>query len=325
MRYNGLLGVLQACAHWEAFMSELGTVFFRGGFRPLAEATVSIRSKALNYGLGCFEGIRAYWNAGRKQLFIFRCPEHFERMTRSVKILGMSPLPPIQKLCELSVELLRRNEVRCDAYLRPIAFVNSELLSPTIVQEDNEFAMYALPLNDYLDTANGVTARVSSWVRVSDNMIPVVAKPTAAYLNSALARLEAKQAGADEAIFLNKEGYVAEGSAEHIVLVRDGRLVTPSSEDDNLFGITRASLDELARNELGLDVVYRHVKRTDLYIAEEAFFCGTGAQVTPITRIDDRIIGEGRPGPITLKLQAVYAQAVRGENAKYSAWCMPVY
>ena len=300
-------------------------VFFSGEFRPLEDAKVSIRSKALNYGLGCFEGIRAYWNAQRKQLYIFRCEEHYVRLSRSLRILSMPQPMSIRDMVKTTVELLRRNEIREDTYIRPIAFIASEQLSPTIVPEENEFAIYTLPLADYLDTAKGVTARVTSWTRLTDNMIPVSAKPTAAYLNSALARLEAKNAGADEAIFLNKEGYVSEGSAEHIFLVRDGTLVTPSSEDDNLFGITRATLDEIARAEMGREVIYRHVLRSELYTADEAFFCGTGAQVTPLTKIDDRVIGDGRPGPITTQLLQLYFKVVHADHEKYEHWCLPVY
>lgn len=300
-------------------------VFFKGRFRPLEDAKISIRAKALNYGLGCFEGIRAYWNAQRKQLYIFRCEEHYRRLARSLRILSMPQLMATGDMVKATVELLRRNEAREDTYVRPIAFIASETLSPTIVPEDNEFAIYTLPLADYLDTENGVTARVSSWTRLNDNMIPVSAKPTAAYLNSALARLDAKNAGADEAIFLNKDGYVSEGSAEHIFLVRDGRLITPSPEDDNLFGITRATIEEIAPNEMGREVIYRHLRRSELYTADEAFFCGTGAQVAPIVKIDDRVIGDGRPGPITSQLLQLYSRVVHAEHEKYASWCMPVY
>jgi len=306
-------------------MSDPNIVFYQGDFRPLEEAKVSIRIKGLNYGLGCFEGIRAYWNADREQLYVFRLREHYVRMHRSLRILHMPPPLSVERMCEVTLELLRRNAMRQDSYIRPIAFINSEKLSPLIVPEDNAFAIYVIPLADYLDTSKGVRARVSSWRRLSDNMIPVAAKPTAAYLNSALARLEAQQVGADEGIFLTQEGYVSEGSAEHIILVRDGRLVTPAAEDDNLRGITRETLLELARAELGLETECRHVRRSELYVAEEAFFCGTGAQVTPIIEIDGRPIGDGSVGPVTQRMKDTYLRVVLGEIETYRHWCTPVY
>ena len=301
-------------------MSDPNIVFYQGDFRPLEEAKVSIRIKGLNYGLGCFEGIRAYWNADREQLYVFRLREHYVRMHRSLRILHMPPPLSVERMCEVTLELLRRNAMRQDSYIRPIAFINSEGLSPLIVPEDNAFGIYVIPLADYLDTSRGVRARVSSWQRLSDNMIPVTAKPTAAYLNSALARLEAQQVGADEGIFLTKEGYVSEGSAEHIILVREGRLVTPAAEDDNLRGITRETLLELARAELGLETECRHVRRSELYVAEEAFFCGTSAEVRPILSVDRFPVGEGHIGSITRRISALYHDVVRGIEGHYGEW-----
>ncbi len=156
-------------------------------------------------------------------------------------------------------------------------------------------------------------------------MIPARSKPTAAYLNSALARFDAQANGFDEAIFLTQDGYVSEGSAEHLFLVRDGRLVTPTSQEDNLDGITRRTLAELARAELGLPVEERRVSRTELYIAEEAFFCGTGAEVAPLIAVDRRKIGDGKAGPITAKLSELYRRVGRAEEPKYAHWCTPVY
>lgn len=305
-------------------MAEHGIVYFRGDFRPLDEAKISVRSKGLNYGLGCFEGIRAYWNEERERLYIFRGLEHYHRFHRSMRILNMIPPMSPEEMVDVTIELLRRNNVREGSYIRPLAFMGSEALSPTIVEEDNEFVIYSLPLKDYLDTNTGVTACVASWTRISDNMIPVSSKPTAAYLNSALARMEAKSAGFDEAIFLTREGFVCEGSAEHIFIMRDGELITPASSDDNLEGITRETLSTLAREELGMNVVARHVRRSELYVAEEAFFCGTGAEVTPVVKIDGRMVGDGKPGLVTVKLQKLYFSVVHGEIEKYIKWCQPV-
>lgn len=305
-------------------MAEHGIVYFRGDFRPQEEAKISVKAKGLNYGLGCFEGIRAYWNKKAERLYIFRALEHYRRFHRSMRMLNMIPPMSPEEMVEITVELLRRNNVREGSYIRPLAFMGSDALSPTIVEEDNEFAIYTLPLKDYLDTSAGVSACVASWTRISDNMIPVSAKPTAAYLNSALARMEAKNAGCDEAIFLNRQGFVSEGSAEHIFILREGEVITPASSDDNLEGITRETLSTLAREELDLNVNARHVRRSELYVAEEAFFCGTGAEVTPLVKIDGRVLGDGRPGPVTVKLQKLYFSVARGEIEKYLKWCLPV-
>jgi len=298
--------------------------YFRGGFVPLSEAKVSIRAKALNYGLGCFEGIRGYWNTARQQLYIFRMEDHYIRLHNSCRILRIQLPLSVEELCVVTKELIRRNGHREDVYIRPLAYIASELLSPTLIPEDNELAIYTMPLADYLDTSNGITACVTSWTRLRDNMIPVRAKPTAAYLNSALARAEARERGCDEAIFLNANGFVSEGSAEHVFLVMNGDLVTPSTEDDNLRGITRATIAEIAA-ELNRRVIFRHVNRSELYIADEVFFCGTGAQITPVVKIDGRPVGNGRVGPVTSELQALYARVVRAEHPKYAHWCAPVY
>jgi branched-chain amino acid aminotransferase len=306
-------------------MPEPKVAYFKGDYRSFSEAHVSIRSKALNYGIGCFEGIRAYWNARAGQLYVFCCREHYERLHNSCKILRLPLSLTVERLTEITVELLRRNEHREDVYVRPIVYSSSELLSPTLTADGVEFAMYTLPLRDYLDAAKGVTGCVSSWRRVSENMIPARAKPTGAYLNSALARDEAKMNGYDEAILLTQDGYVSEASAEHVFIVRGGVLVTPTTQEDNLEGITRRVIRQLSRNELGRDVIERRVSRTELYTAEEAFLCGTGAEIAPLIEVDRRKVGDGRPGPVTKELQAVFIKAVRAELPKYASWCTPVY
>ncbi len=298
--------------------------FFKGGFHPLSDAKVSVRCKALNYGLGCFEGIRAYWSKQEGQLYIFRAEDHYERLLLSTKIVHLKLNMSVAQLVAATVELLRRNAPREDTYIRPLVFNNSEAMSPQLTDDPAELAIYTLPLRDYLDVTKGVTACVSSWRRVSDNMIPARAKPTAAYMNSALARLEAKENGYDEAIFLTNDGYVSEGSAEHIFIVREGKLITPSSQEDNLDGITRRTLCQIAP-ELGFEVVVRRISRTELYVADEAFFCGTGAEVCPLVSVDRRPVGNGKPGPITLELQKLFWRVVRAEVPKFADWCKPVY
>jgi len=305
-------------------MPECTVAFFRGEFRPISEAVISVRAKSVNYGLGCFEGIRGYWSAEKKQLFVFRGRDHYERLHNSCRIVHLNLTYPVDKLVELTREIIRRNGHREDVYIRPLVLNNGETLAPTMSSDPADFAMYTLPLNDYLDVKKGVTAGVSSWRRVTDNMIPARAKPTAAYMNSALASYEAKLNGYDEAIFLTHDGYVSEGSAEHIFLVRDGKLVTPTSQEDNLDGVTRRTIREIAP-DLGLEVCERRVSRTELYVADEIFFCGTGAQVTPVVSVDHRIVGAGRMGAITARVQEYYFKVVRCGVPKYAHWCEPVY
>lgn len=301
-------------------MPEQQMAYFDGEFVPVSDANVNIQCRALNYGLGCFEGIRAYWRGEDEKLFIFRVEDHYARMLKSCKILQLDVGLTAAQMVEITDELCCMNGYACDTYLRPLAFDNSFQLSPVISHEDNVFALYGFPLRDYLDTSKGIKVCVSSWRRVSDNMIPARAKPTAAYLNSALARWEAQANGFTEAICLTNDGYVSEGSAEHVFLVYDGELVTPTSQDDNLDGITRKTLIELASQELGRKVTERRVSRTELYVADEVFFCGTGAEVTPVTAVDYRQVGDGAMGPVTRELQELFFNVVKGRVEKYARW-----
>lgn len=305
-------------------MYESQCVYFKGEFVPPSEANVNIQCKSLNYGLGCFEGIRAYWREEDEQLLVFRVEDHYRRLKDSCKILQMKLVLSVEQMVEITDELCRRNGYRSDLYIRPIVFNTNCTLSPVMRPDDDEFAVYAYPLRDYLDTRKGIRVCVSSWRRVADSMIPVRAKPTGVYLNSALARYDAKLNGFDEAILLTNDGYVSEGSSEHIFLVRDGELITPTSQEDNLEGITRRTLIELASQELGRKVTERRVVRTELYAADEAFFCGTGAEVTPLIEIDRRKVGDGAVGPLTRELQELFFKVVKGRVEKYAHWCHPV-
>jgi len=301
-------------------MSDYELVYFRGDFVPAADARVSIKARALNYGLGCFEGIRAYWNEDDQRLRIFRVEDHYRRLLSSCRILQMPIALSAGQMVEITDELCRKNKVRTDTYIRPIVYDAVEAISPIMSEDGNEFAVFVQPLRDYLDTSSGITACVSSWRRTGENMIPARAKPVGGYVNSALARAEAKANGYDEAIFLTADGYVSEGSAEHIFLVRDGELITPTSQEDNLEGITRRTVLELAR-DLGRTVVERRVARAELYVADEIFFCGTGAEVTPVRGVDRRIVGDGAMGPVTRELQELFFKTVRGQVEKFAHWC----
>ncbi|MBI4840019.1 MAG: branched-chain amino acid transaminase [candidate division NC10 bacterium] len=301
------------------------TVYFNKQFVPLSEAKVSIRTNALHYGSGVFEGIRAYWNATEQQLFVFRLPEHYERMVSNCKVLKLKLDHDAKELCGITVDLLRRNQPREDTYIRPIAYISSEGLGPKLIGYETGFAIYTIPLGDYIDTSVGIKVGFSSWRRISDNTIPARCKVTGGYVNSALARTEAMEQGYDEALFLTQDGFASEGSAENLFLVRSGTLVTPDRSQDILEGITRDTLLTVCREELGLTVTERQVGRTELYVADEVFLCGTGAQVAPVIQVDRRPVGSGKMGPITARIQQLYFEVVKGKHPKYRHWCTPVY
>lgn len=302
--------------------------YFDGKFVDDAEAVVSVRTRALNYGLGCFGGIRGYMaDDGSGQLHVFRVGDHIARLMHSTRVLFMRMPGDHAAICGLVTELLRRNEVRHDVYVRPLVLNGSTKLAPVMREEDSLLTIYCLPLQRYMDK-DAIDVCVSSWRRATDNAIPARTKATGLYLNSALARREAHDNGYDEAIFLTEYGKVSEGSAEHVFIVRDGVLSTPPSTEDNLDGITRRTLITLATEDLGLKVVERVIGRTELYVADELFLCGTGAQIQPVRSVDKRRIGpegQGDIGPITARLQAHFTAVVRGRVEHRRSWLTPVW
>ena len=300
-------------------------VFLDGEFKRYADARLGLMTHALHYGTGVFEGIRAYWNSEHEQLFILKQREHFARLLRSVKVLRINIPISLDELCSISLELVRKNGFRQDTYIRPLAFKNSEEIGVRLHQLKDSFAIYAAPFGSYVDIESGIRCMVSSWRRIDDNVAPPRAKITGIYVNSALAKTEAMENGFDEAIMLTQEGHVCEGSAENIFLVRDGQAITPTASDNILEGITRAGLIQLMRQELGVEVVERTIDRSELYVADEVFLCGTGAQISPVIEIDHRAVGGGQVGPITNRLQKLYFEIVRGRNLKYQDWLTPVY
>ncbi len=303
----------------------MGVTWHRTAFVDDADAQLSVRAKVVNYGLGCFGGIRAYWSEPRRELFVFRLQDHVDRLVESARILGIEPPLPAERIVELVVELLRRNQRRADTYIRPLIYVDSDELSPTMTDVPVSLSVYCLPMGRYFGHES-IHCCVSSWRRVADNAIPSRAKPTGAYLNSALARAEARRNGFDEALLLTEAGDVSEGSAEHLFLMRRGQLVSPPSTADNLEGITRRTIIDLARAEpLGLDFVERRISRTELYVADEVFLCGTGAEVTPVSRIDHRTIGDGRVGRVTRAIAECVHAVVRGADPTWERWLTPVW
>ncbi len=299
--------------------------FFEGAIVPIEQARVSIMTHTFNYGTGCFEGLRGYWNDEEQQLFVFRMPEHFQRLHRSCRIIHSRLAYTVEELCSITIDLLRHEGFREDCYIRPIVYKADLGIGVRLHNLRDAFAMFCTPFGRYVEQEENCRACISSWRRLEDNAIPPRGKIIGAYVNSALCKTDAALAGFDEAIVLTEDGHVSEGSAENLFLVRDGRLITPGVNENILEGITRNTLMELARNELGIDTEVRSVDRTELYVADEVFFCGTGMQLVAVTQIDHRPIGSGQMGPITQKLRDLYYGAVRGRVPQYRKWCTPVY
>lgn len=299
-------------------------VCFGGSFMPLREARVGILTHALHYGTGVFEGIRAHWDELSRELFVLRALDHFERWKQNCSILRINvPVPP-EELCRITTEILRRNEFRTNVYIRPIAFKSAERVGVAMDDQD-EWAIIAMPFGDYLHADHGIHAGVSSWRRIQDNAIPARGKICGAYVNSALASDEVRQSGFDEAIFLNENGHVAEGATCNIFMVRKGKLITPPVTDNILEGITRDIIMELARRDLGLQVVERSIDRSELYICDELFLTGTAVGIAPIVRVDHRPVKNSEIGPIARQLQKAYFDATRGRTSTYRKWLLPVY
>ena len=298
--------------------------YFEGKFQPMADCKISIMTHTFLYGTGVFEGIRGYWDDQGRRMNIFRLREHFQRLEKSARILRTTLPRPIDELCEIAAELCRRNGDESDVYIRPQAYKADEVIGPELINRTDAFFIFSLPFGKYLEKTTGMHCGTSSWRRVQDNMIPARAKVTGIYVNSSLARTEAMENGFDEAIMLNANGYVAEGSSENLFILRDGKLITPDNSDDVLEGITRKTIMDLAANELGVATEVRHVGRTELYTADECFLCGTGAEITPVTKIDHRDIGSGQVGEFTERLREVFFEVVRGRRANYADWLYPV-
>lgn len=306
-----------------AEMEAARTAYFEGKYVPTEEAKVSILTHAFNYGTGLFEGIRGYYSKEEDEILIFRLQEHIDRFLRNCNVLYMDLPESREDLEGICVELVKRSKFREDVYIRPVAYKSELSLGPKLKGVESSFCCWVIKLGDYIEINAGLDVAVSSWRRLSDNAIPARAKTTGSYVNSALARSEADQAGFDEAIVLREDGTVSEGSAMNIFMVLDGKLITTPATADILIGITRNTVMELARKELALEVIERPISRTELYVCDELFFTGTGAQVAPVRSVDRRLVGGGKPGPISKKLQTLYFEVVQGKVDTYRHWCTP--
>jgi branched-chain amino acid aminotransferase len=298
--------------------------FFEGEIRPIQDAKVSVMTQTLNYGTGCFGGLRGYWNAQRKQLYVFRILDHYRRFLNSGKIL-MAELPySAQDLAAVTIELLAREGWSENCYIRPLLYKADEIIGVRLHDLHDAVTIFSVAMGNYLPREEGLKLCTSSWRRVDDTAIPPRGKITGAYINSALAKTEAHLNGFDDALVLNQDGHIAEASAANVVMVRNGKLIMPPVTANALEGITLNSIIHLAQQELGLECEAREIDRTELYYADEAFLCGTGAQVVSIASLDYRNVGSGSMGPITSAIRDLYFRVVRGEEERYMHWLTPV-
>ena len=300
------------------------TCYFQGGYVRLGEARIPLMTHAFLYGTAVFEGIRAYWNAEEKQLYGLRIRDHIVRLRNSCKIMLMADVPSVEDFTEIVKQVLRRNEFHEDAYCRPSVYKSTEAIGVKLHGLTHDLYVLAVPMGDYIDTEKGIPTGTVCWRRVSDTAIPARSKITGSYVNPAFSKSEAMLNGYDEAIVLTQDGHVAEGSAENLFMVRDGVLITPPVSDDILEGITRAGVFEIAKH-LDIPIKERSIDRTELYIADEVFLCGTGAQVSPVASVDHRAVGDGRVGPISKQISKTYFDAVRGRSGAFRHWITPIY
>ena len=305
-------------------MIEARHAFFEGKIVPFGDANINIATHALNYGTAVFGGLRGYWNDEKKKLFIFRPLEHYRRFLLSAHMMVIDlPYTP-ESLTQLTIDLLKTDGWEQDIYFRPLAYKAELGIGVRLHDLRNELAMFALPFGAYGKNEDDAHVTVSSWRRVDDNVIPARGKISGAYANSALMKTDAVRAGFDEALALDHNGHISEGTAMNVFMVRDGVLITPPVTDNILEGITRRSIIELAREELGLTVLERSIDRSEAFICDEFFMTGTAAQVTVVTKVDHRAIGSGKMGPITAKLREVFNDVVHGKYPKYQHWNVPV-
>lgn len=299
--------------------------YFEGKIIPYSEAKIGVMTHAFNYGTAAFGGIRGYWNPEDEQLYVFRPFEHFQRLLHSARLLCMEFDYTPESLTEVLRKLIRAEGYQRDIYIRPLIYKADEIIGVKLHGLQDRLTMFAVPFDRYVTNDTNAHVTFSSWRRVDDNMIPARGKISGAYVNSALIKTDAVRAGFDEALVLTQEGHISEGSAMNIFMLRDGVLVTPPSTDNILEGITRRSVLELARQELGLTIVERPIDRTEAFICDEFFMTGTAAQITAVTRVDFRLVGNGEMGPVTSQLRELFGKVVRGQHSRYRHWNTPIY
>ena len=291
----------------------------------MENAKIGIMTHAFNYGTAVFEGIRGNWNHSQEQLYLFRPREHIERLRQSAKIMRMQLNYSDDELVKITHDLALKNGYTEDIYIRPMVYKSSEAVGVRMHDLEDDFLLFVTPFGAYLDTEIGARCMTSSWRRIDDTMIPARAKVNGLYVNNAMAKTEAQLNGFDEAIMLNVDGHISEGSGENIVMIKGGTIITPPPQDNILEGITLETVLSVAQKDLNLPIVRRSIDRSELYIAEEVLMTGAAAHVTPVTEVDRVPVGSGKPGPISKKLQDTYFQIVTGELADYQNWLDPIY
>jgi branched-chain amino acid aminotransferase len=299
--------------------------YFQGKIVPYSEAKVGVLTHALNYGTAAFAGVRAYWNEKNQQLYIFRAADHYRRFLNSCKLLLIQLDHTPESLTQLTLDLLRADEYHQDIYIRPLAYKADEVIGVKLHGIRAELSICAVPFDKYIADDTNAHVTISSWRRVDDNIIPARGKVSGAYANSAFIKSDAVLSGFDDALVLTQEGHISEGSAMNFFMVRDGLMITPPVTENILEGITRRSVIEMAREELNLTVLERPVDRTEVYLCEELFLTGTAAQITAVTRVDHRLVGDGKMGPISAHLYNLFQDILRGRVPKYMQWLTPVY
>jgi branched-chain amino acid aminotransferase len=296
-------------------------IWMDGTFVDWENATTHVLSHTLHYGTGAFEGIRAYKTPNG--VAVFRLREHMLRLIRSCKILMIDLPYSLDELCNAVVETVRINEMSEGCYIRPLVYLGYGEMGVNPLPADSSVIIAVWPWGAYLGddaAANGAKMKISSWARHHPNSMPTSSKTVGGYVNSGLAKIEAVKAGYDEAILLGTDGLISECTGENLFIVRDGVIITPPpSGAGALGGITQSSIVKIA-SDLGHHIIFELLRRDDLYVADEAFLSGTAAEIVPIGSVDDRSIGDGKPGPITKEIQTTYAQTVRGMRPQYEEW-----
>lgn len=298
--------------------------YFEGEIVPMDQAKVSISCNTLHYGTGCFGGLRGYWNDEKEQLYAFRLDQHYERLLSSSKLLLCELEYTAPQLVDITLELLAREGWRQNCYIRPLVYKDDGVFRVWLHDATDKLCIFSQEVDAYIAGDEGANVCVSSWRRVDDTMIPARGKINGTYVNSALIKSDAMLSGFDDALVLSQDGHVSEGSAANFMMVRKGVVITSPITDNILEGITRRTLIQLCRDELGLEVVERSIDRSELYLCDEAFYCGTGAQVKSIASIDHRTVGTGTIGPITTQIRDLYFRVVTGREEKYMDWLSPV-
>ena len=304
-------------------MAKEAKAFFNGQIVSLKDAKVGIMTHALHYGTAVFEGIRGNWNESKEKMIIFRLKEHFDRLLRGSNILKMNLGYTSQEMCDITVDLVKSNGYTEDVYIRPLAYKSQELVANLKLHElEDDLSIIVIPFGAYIDNTKPIKCQTSSWRRPEDTMMPTGVKLAGLYTTSILAKTEAVSAGYDEAILLNNDGTVSEGSGENLFMVQNGEIITPTETDNCLLGITRHTIIQIAKNELNIDIRERRIHRSELYLADEIFLTGTAAHVTSVGSLDNRTIGNGNVGQITKTLQDIYFSIVSGkiEDKKYESW-----